>query len=70
MFVNNTPCMKPEHQIAEGDRLTVRGISRARGRSAVRAVKDEFSSNMSKCVNIGRMCPAKPVVKRFVYVIL
>ena len=30
VFVNNTPCMKPEHQITEGDRLTVRGIGRAR----------------------------------------
>lgn len=44
VFVNNTPCMKPEHQITEGDRLTVR----AWRRSAVRAVKDEFSSNMSE----------------------
>ena len=30
VFVNNTPCMKPEHQITEGDRLTVRGVGRAR----------------------------------------
>ena len=30
VFVNNAPCLKPEHQINEGDRLTVRGVGRAR----------------------------------------
>lgn len=30
VFVNNMPCQKPERQIAEGDRLTVRGLGRAR----------------------------------------
>ena len=30
VFVNNMPCLKPERQIAAGDRLTVRGIGRAR----------------------------------------
>ncbi|MFR5639748.1 MAG: YlmH/Sll1252 family protein [Butyricicoccus sp.] len=49
VFVNNTPCMKPEHQITEGDRLTVRGVGHARvKRSAAQAVRDEFSSNMSE----------------------
>ena len=30
VFVNNAPCLKPERQIAEGDRITVRGLGRAR----------------------------------------
>ena len=30
VFVNNTPCLKPERQVDEGDRLTVRGLGRAR----------------------------------------
>ncbi|MDO4270909.1 MAG: YlmH/Sll1252 family protein [Eubacteriales bacterium] len=30
VFVNNAPCQKPERQVAEGDRLTVRGLGRAR----------------------------------------
>ena len=30
VFVNNAPCLKAEHQISEGDRLTVRGVGRAR----------------------------------------
>ena len=30
VFVNNAPCPKPERQIAEGDRITVRGLGRAR----------------------------------------
>ncbi len=30
VFVNNTPCLKPERQIDEGDKLTVRGVGRAR----------------------------------------
>nr|WP_302651819.1 YlmH/Sll1252 family protein [uncultured Agathobaculum sp.] len=30
VFLNNVPCLKPERQVAEGDRLTVRGVGRAR----------------------------------------
>ena len=30
VFVNNMPCPKPERQVNEGDRLTVRGIGRAK----------------------------------------
>ncbi len=30
VFLNNAPCLKPERQISEGDRLTVRGVGRAR----------------------------------------
>ncbi len=30
VFVNNMPCLKPEHSISENDRITVRGIGRAR----------------------------------------
>lgn len=30
VFVNHTPCLKPERPVAEGDRLTVRGLGRAR----------------------------------------
>ena len=30
VFVNQAPCLKPERQLAEGDRLTVRGLGRAR----------------------------------------
>ena len=30
VFVNNAPCLKPERQIAEGDRITVRELGRAR----------------------------------------
>ncbi len=49
VFVNNAPCMKPEHQITEGDRLTVRGVGRARVEAfGGTVVKDEFSSNMSE----------------------
>ena len=29
VFVNNAPCLKPERQIHEGDRITVRGMGRA-----------------------------------------
>ena len=30
VFLNNVPCLKPERQVNEGDRLTVRGVGRAR----------------------------------------
>ena len=30
VFVNYTPCLKPERQVEEGDRLTVRGLGRAK----------------------------------------
>lgn len=30
VFVNNTPCLKPERQIEAGDRLTIRGMGRAK----------------------------------------
>ena len=30
VFLNYTPCLKPERQVDEGDRLTVRGLGRAR----------------------------------------
>ncbi len=30
VFVNNLPCSKPERLVAEGDKITVRGIGRAR----------------------------------------
>ena len=30
VFVNPAPCLKPERLVAEGDRLTVRGLGRAR----------------------------------------
>lgn len=30
VFVNNAPCLKPEHQAGEGDRITIRGMGRAR----------------------------------------
>lgn len=30
VFINNMPCLKPERQVDEGDRLTVRGLGRAR----------------------------------------
>lgn len=29
VFVNNAPCLKPERQVHEGDRITVRGMGRA-----------------------------------------
>ncbi|MGI6181965.1 MAG: RNA-binding protein [Agathobaculum sp.] len=50
VFVNNALCQKPERQLAEGDRLTVRGLGRARlvefggvsrkGRQFIRFVKN------------------------------
>ena len=30
VFLNHMPCLKPERQVDEGDRLTVRGLGRAR----------------------------------------
>ena len=30
VFLNNAPCLKPERLVAAGDRLTVRGVGRAR----------------------------------------
>ncbi len=30
VFVNNLPCLKPEHNVSENDRITVRGLGRAR----------------------------------------
>ncbi len=30
VFVNNLPCQKPEHPVSVGDRITIRGLGRAR----------------------------------------
>ena len=49
VFLNNVPCLKPERQVAEGDRLTVRGVGRRVWRHSVEPVeKAGFLYNMLK----------------------
>ena len=58
VFLNNAPCLKPERQIAEGDRITVRGLGRGSRASAGPAGRAEYF------LILFEICKKPPVAKR------